>query len=165
MRALCDWPARHEVLRPAQPDGRTVNPFMLREAIGSVALSHDSGCACDVCSAAAGDEDAFLKVALATAEFAKTADRWAAPDGTEWHIHNAEACADHPCAFHNPSEHHMKAWPLDMNASKDLLVERICRHGTRHPDPDSVAHLSGGWDREIGNYEAHECCLSRCCES
>jgi hypothetical protein len=31
----------------------------LREAIASVSLSHDEGCACDTCKAAHGNEEAF----------------------------------------------------------------------------------------------------------
>ncbi len=41
--------------------------FALRGAVASVALSHDQGCVCDVCRAAAGDTDAFQRVALAAA--------------------------------------------------------------------------------------------------
>lgn len=35
--------------------------FLLIEALTSTALSHDEHCECDVCEAAAGDEDAFLR--------------------------------------------------------------------------------------------------------
>lgn len=34
-----------------------------RENIASVALSHPQSCVCDVCKAAHGDEDAFVRVA------------------------------------------------------------------------------------------------------
>lgn len=33
-----------------------------REAIGSVSLSHAENCRCDICRAALGDEDAFVRV-------------------------------------------------------------------------------------------------------
>jgi hypothetical protein len=33
-----------------------------REAIASVALTHPIGCACDVCRAAQGDDDAMVRV-------------------------------------------------------------------------------------------------------
>jgi hypothetical protein len=36
--------------------------MQLRESIGSVSLSHPESCPCDVCKAAQGDEDAFVRV-------------------------------------------------------------------------------------------------------
>lgn len=42
---------------------------MLMEAIASVSLSHDEGCECVVCQAAAGDKDAFLGVWMAACDW------------------------------------------------------------------------------------------------
>lgn len=39
-----------------------VDTFVLMEAIASVSLSHDVGCECDVCKAAAGDKLALLRL-------------------------------------------------------------------------------------------------------
>ena len=33
-----------------------------REAIASVSLSHEQSCTCDICKAAKGDEEAFVRV-------------------------------------------------------------------------------------------------------
>ena len=41
------------------------------------------------------------------------------------------------CPFHNPSDHHMKDWVLNLRMSG--LTERVCAHGVGHPDPDSLA--------------------------
>jgi hypothetical protein len=41
-----------------------VNILLLQEAIHSVALSHPEGHECDVCKAAAGDLDAFGRIAI-----------------------------------------------------------------------------------------------------
>jgi len=38
--------------------------FMLREAIASVAIEHRLGCECDICLAAEGNKEAFLRVWL-----------------------------------------------------------------------------------------------------
>jgi hypothetical protein len=38
--------------------------LLLREAIASVAIEHRQGCGCDVCLAAHGDKEAFLRVWL-----------------------------------------------------------------------------------------------------
>ena len=39
-----------------------VNPFMVRGACCSIALSHPENCNCYICKAAAGDEAAFARV-------------------------------------------------------------------------------------------------------
>jgi hypothetical protein len=41
---------------------RLMNLLMLREAIASVALSHDEGCECDTCKAATGDKEAWQRI-------------------------------------------------------------------------------------------------------
>jgi len=41
-----------------------VNLFILKEALASVALSHEEGHDCDVCRAASGDKDALIRVML-----------------------------------------------------------------------------------------------------
>jgi hypothetical protein len=38
--------------------------LLLREAIASLAIEHRQGCGCDVCLAAHGDKEAFLRVWL-----------------------------------------------------------------------------------------------------
>ena len=58
---------------------------------------------------------------------------------TDVRIHPKSACEGH-CPFHNPSDHHMKDWPILIRYSG--LVERTCPHGIGHPDPDSLAYLS-----------------------
>jgi hypothetical protein len=72
------------------------------------------------------------------------------------HIHGASACAP-PCPFHGPTDHHMRAWP--MNRRESGLIERICpQHGVGHPDPDSLAY----WIALGRGYLAiHGCC--GCC--
>lgn len=42
------------------------DPITLRGAVASVSLSHPDDCGCDVCRAASGDVDAFIRVAYAT---------------------------------------------------------------------------------------------------
>lgn len=53
--------------------------------------------------------------------------------------HDGEDCIL-PCPIHGPTQHHMVTWDLRWNR---LLrsVERVCRHGTGHPDPDSLYGL------------------------
>lgn len=54
--------------------------------------------------------------------------------------HEAGDCAGEPCALHNPSDHHMRAWRLHWRADRRLM-ERLCPCGIGHPDPDHMAHV------------------------
>jgi hypothetical protein len=50
------------------------------------------------------------------------------------------------CVVHGPSDHHMNTWPTrwrhgGMFDIKPAHMERICKHGIGHPDPDSAAYL------------------------
>jgi hypothetical protein len=59
-------------------------------------------------------------------------------------VHDESVCAGTFCAIHNPSDHHMKDWPLYWRQDKAQL-ERICPHGAGHPDPDDLAwHIANG---------------------
>lgn len=57
-------------------------------------------------------------------------------------MHAPELCEGTFCPFHNPSDHHMKDWPITVRYDKYGLTERLCVHGVGHPDVDSVAWLS-----------------------
>jgi hypothetical protein len=39
--------------------------FALREALASVALSHDQDCGCGTCKAAGGDHEALMRIVIA----------------------------------------------------------------------------------------------------
>lgn len=53
--------------------------------------------------------------------------------------HPASACADDPhCCIHNPSVHPLDYAPMNWRGDRGLM-ERICPHGTGHPDPDDIA--------------------------
>ena len=53
-------------------------------------------------------------------------------------MHKPNKCAGHYCSIHNPSNHHMKDWPLVWRRDT-LMMERTCPHGVGHPDPDHLA--------------------------
>jgi hypothetical protein len=56
------------------------------------------------------------------------------------YYHKPELCEGQFCPMHNPSEHHMREWP--MHARGDLvlpMIDRVCPHDALHPDPDSLA--------------------------
>lgn len=59
---------------------------------------------------------------------------------TQYRIHDKETCLGY-CPFHNPSRHKMVKWKMTIRASG--LVERLCKHGIGHPDPDSLTYFEG----------------------
>ena len=72
-------------------------------------------------------------------------------------IHSPEQCKGSYCPIHNPSDHHMKDWPLHWREDRGFF-ERICKHGVGHPDPDDVVyHDKHGVD--IGVHGCDGCCL------
>lgn len=79
--------------------------------------------------------------------------------------HAISLCEGRPCTIHNPSDHHMKDWPIIWRWDRyPLLAERQCPHGTGHPDPDHMAWLKT-WMKEE-DYEAegiHGC--DGCCRT
>lgn len=101
-------------------------------------------------------------------------------------MHAPKLCKGEYCPFHNPSDHHMKDWPIVVRYDRYGLAERLCAHGTGHPDPDSVAWLKRLYDKgtlfnlgildppypedlenpDYNPYSAftvHGCCLELCC--
>lgn len=63
--------------------------------------------------------------------------------GRKWLVHSKETCdSGTNCCIHNPSEHHMRDWPLTFRPDKRNLAERICEHGVGHPDPDSLMFIA-----------------------
>lgn len=53
-------------------------------------------------------------------------------------VHPPEKCAGDACVIHNPSDHHMKEWPMDWNQQRGMMF-RLCEHFVGHPDPDDRA--------------------------
>ncbi len=64
------------------------------------------------------------------------------PKGIEEFIHDIKFCKfrNDYCTIHNPSDHKMKEWPI--NIRETALAERLCPHGVGHPDPDSINWLA-----------------------
>lgn len=80
------------------------------------------------------------------------------PDLSLENVHDPSLCEGRGCAIHGrPSDHPLKDAPLNWRTDRGIL-ERICEHGTGHPDFDSAEYLES-----IGKgYEnVHGCCL--CC--
>lgn len=82
---------------------------------------------------------------------------WVNGDELLERVHPREACIGRHCVLHNPSDHHMRSWPIQMRGTG--LMERFCEHGIGHPDPDSVAYFT----EELGldGFGVHGC--DGCC--
>lgn len=82
-------------------------------------------------------------------------------------FHSLEACrlsreqgSPEHCFIHNPSNHHMRDWPMVIRSSS--LIERTCEHGVGHPDPDSARFLN--WrDGSLfwGVHGCDGCCVAK----
>lgn len=71
--------------------------------------------------------------------------------------HAAGECALEHCAIHNPSTHPLMDAPLHYRFDRGIL-ERICKHGVGHDDPDDLAFRKSV-GMEAGG--VHGCC--GCC--
>ena len=52
-------------------------------------------------------------------------------------VHPAGTCLGPNCAIHNPSDHPLNDAPFEWWEEVRLL-NRVCEHGFRHPDPDDL---------------------------
>ena len=76
-------------------------------------------------------------------------------------IHSKSACKGEFCPFHNPSNHKMKDWPMNIRLDNRALIERLCpKCGCGHPDPDSLAYFERRGVKYMG---VHGCCSHNVC--
>lgn len=54
-------------------------------------------------------------------------------------VHAGLQCAGRTCVIHAPTEHPMRSWKLHWRSDRGIF-ERLCPHGTGHPDPDQQAY-------------------------
>lgn len=77
----------------------------------------------------------------------ETKELWALSATDTLHVHSRELCPDLrngvPCAYHAPTAHHMRTWPLRWRwYGPEPRLERVCPHlgmlgsPLGHPDPD-----------------------------
>ncbi len=79
--------------------------------------------------------------------------------GQKVRVHNASICEGENCSIHNPSNHIMKDWPTHWRNDRKLM-ERICKCGVGHPDPDDLKYKESiGMNIKVE--EIHGCC--GCC--
>jgi hypothetical protein len=85
------------------------------------------------------------------------------PEGGTLRVHRPEDCLGPNCVVHNPSDHPLKDAPLNWRGDRSLM-ERICEHGTGHPDPDDIAFKRLAYGDERADAEANHGC-DGCCQA
>lgn len=69
-------------------------------------------------------------------------------------VHDRARCAGSPCPIHSPSDHPLRWDSLRWRSDRGIM-ERICKHGIGHPDPDDL-RVRGGVD--VGVHGCDGCC-------
>lgn len=77
-------------------------------------------------------------------------------------VHSPFDCVGRPCVIHEPSNHHMLAWPTNWRDGGALDIkpphmERVCQHGVGHPDPDDMSYWASKGE-DIGGHGCDGCC-------
>lgn len=75
-------------------------------------------------------------------------------------VHSESECEGRGCPIHHPSDHHMKDWPMNWRNDRNLM-ERMCKHGVGHPDPDDLAYKESVGPGSSRWESIHGCC--GCC--
>lgn len=70
-------------------------------------------------------------------------------------VHTRSRCAGERCCIHNQSDHHMRSWPQNWRADRGIM-ERLCRHGVGHPDPDDL--MVKARPEEVTRHGCDGCC-------
>jgi hypothetical protein len=65
-------------------------------------------------------------------------------------VHAEDKCLGEYCCIHNPSNHSMRAFPMNYRPDRGIM-ERICPCGIGHPDPDDPTEN-----------KVHGCCGKHC---
>lgn len=76
-------------------------------------------------------------------------------------VHPAASCFGRHCVVHNPSNHHMRSFPLHWRNDR-MMFERKCPHGVGHPDPDHMLWYRLTYGDEMAKYEGIHGC-DGCC--
>lgn len=80
--------------------------------------------------------------------------------GQKIKVHDKKDCKGRNCCIHNPSDHHMKDWPTHWRDDRGLM-ERICKCGVGHPDPDDLAYKKKmGYPDSTGIHGCCGCCMN-----
>ena len=73
----------------------------------------------------------------------KRKQTWILPGGEVLQrVHLRSQCVGEKCLIHNPSDHHMRTWPMHWRSDRKIM-ERLCQCGIGHSDPDEINDPTG----------------------
>jgi hypothetical protein len=81
-------------------------------------------------------------------------DQWLLGEVLLSSVHSPQLCAGEFCVVHNPSDHHMRSWPLNWRDDTGIF-ERLCPCGIGHPDPDQLPFFKKAGLEALA---VHGCC-------
>jgi hypothetical protein len=81
-------------------------------------------------------------------------EKWTSGTGQRLRVHSDKECEGEHCPIHNTYDHHMLDWPMHWREDRRIM-ERLCKCGVGHPDPDDFT-IRNGLDKGV-----HGCC--GCC--
>lgn len=73
-------------------------------------------------------------------------------------VHDKKDCEGRHCVIHNPSDHNMRDMPLFWRYDRQIM-ERICKCGVGHPDPDDLAFKESQGHLDTGIHGCCGCCM------
>jgi hypothetical protein len=80
----------------------------------------------------------------------------------DWFItHAPDQCAGEVCCIHNRSDHVMRSLPQHFRWDRGIM-ERTCKHGVGHPDPDQEFFFEKFYGEEASAQWVHGC--DGCCD-
>jgi hypothetical protein len=80
--------------------------------------------------------------------------------GRRLNVHRREYCEGRHCSIHNPSDHPLKDAPRIWRSDKGMM-ERRCKDGIDHPDPDDLAFKRRTGHHNVRVLAEHGC--DGCC--
>lgn len=75
--------------------------------------------------------------------------------------HNPKLCKGQGCPVHHPSDHTLRHMRTHWRGDRGLM-ERICKHGVGHPDPDHLDFVERTSGKEAADVESVHGC-DGCC--
>jgi hypothetical protein len=70
------------------------------------------------------------------------------------YVHPSSSCYGRICTIHNRSNHIMRSFPQHWRSDR-AMMERVCKHGIGHPDPDEYKLSFSKWE---GVHACDGCC-------
>lgn len=87
-------------------------------------------------------------------------EKWVSGTGQKMMVHSKSICVGEMCPIHSPSKHHMVKWKLNWRQDRSMM-ERVCKHGIGHPDPDDAAFRKLMYCDDDTMHGCDGCCIKK----